>query len=62
MAHQYLNRAQVGAGLEQVRRITVAQGVRVNLLVGSRYPFLVKSMTRLPRAAHPSPGIPDIDA
>jgi Stage II sporulation protein E (SpoIIE) len=32
MAHQYLNRAQVGAGLEQVRRITVAQGVRVDLL------------------------------
>ena len=24
MAHQYLNRAQVGAALEQVRRITVA--------------------------------------
>src|ERR1700733_15811451 len=32
MAHQYLNRAQVGAGLEQVRCITVAQGVRVDLL------------------------------
>src|ERR1700722_2415093 len=32
MAHQYLNRAQVGAGLEQVRRIAVAQGVRVDLL------------------------------
>ena len=32
MAHQYLNRAQVCAGLEQVCCITVAQGVRVDLL------------------------------
>jgi hypothetical protein len=32
MTHQYLNRAQVGAGLEKVCRITVAQGVRVDLL------------------------------
>ena len=32
MAHQQLNRAQVGAGFEQVRRTAVAQGVRVDLL------------------------------
>jgi len=32
MAHQYLNRAQVGASLDQMCRITVAQGVRVDLL------------------------------
>src|ERR1700688_2278786 len=35
MAHQQLNRAQVGAGFEQVRRIAVPQRVRVDLLLES---------------------------
>src|SRR5580698_464078 len=35
MTHQQLNRAQISAGFEQVRRIAVPQRVRVDLLLES---------------------------